>query len=384
MAEQAVAVDDNADERRMLADSVAGFTQGGDALARARRLRDDGGHDRQAWAQLADMGWLGILAPEDSGGMALGVPEMAVVAEGLGRARSPEPFIAVAGLAATVIVSADNRSLGQQLLTELIHGRKLIAVAWQDAPDTPNATDVACRAEDDGSGVVLSGRKYMAVPAEADDFIVSARSPDGVALYRIPADAAGLGVTAQQQIDGSGVAALCLDRVAVEGTDRIASPAAAPAALERGLRCAEVLAAAELLGLADRLPELTMDYLGARKQFGQPLSAFQVLRHRTVNLYMQRELMRAALRHATRVLERQNDAAAARAASRAKARASEAAMNIAREAVQLHGAIGYTEEADVGIYLHRILVLNAWLGNADWHRRRYARLSRAPQSERRQ
>lgn len=366
-------MDDSHDERRMLADSVAGFAGEGRGIVRARRLKAEAvGLDRSAWSEMADLGWLSIVVPEDAGGLGLGVGELAVVAEGLGGDCAPEPLAAMA-FAQAVLAGCDHEALAHELLGATATGEQLVAVAWQGGDAEPRADSVDVRLEDGA----LRGTHRLVQPAEADVFVVAARDADGVALYRVPRDAQGLRVSAQAQVDGNGVLRLDFDGVAVTDADRLASGAVGADALTRGLCVARVAASAELFGLAGALFEQTQDYLASRKQFGQPLSSFQALRHRAVDLYIQRELMRNALRQAVRAFDSDADLAdLQRAAVRAKARCSEAALTIGRQAVQLHGAIGYTEEANVGVYLRRVLQLAAWLGNATAQRREYARLTR--------
>jgi alkylation response protein AidB-like acyl-CoA dehydrogenase len=149
----------------------------------------------------------------------------------------------------------------------------------------------------------------------------------------------------------------------------------AQAALDRAVDEATAMAAAELQGVMSRSLEMTLDYLRTRTQFGRVIGNFQALQHRAVDLYVQEQLASVALADVVRVLdERPLDAATAAAVSRAKARCSDAAALITRQAIQMHGAIGFTEEADVGLYVKRALTLAAWLGNSAYHRRRYARL----------
>jgi alkylation response protein AidB-like acyl-CoA dehydrogenase len=139
-----------------------------------------------------------------------------------------------------------------------------------------------------------------------------------------------------------------------------------------------VMASAELLGIARKALQMTLDYLRTREQFGKPIGSFQALQHRAVDLYIQQELSQVSID--TALLEFRGDASPSRrgmAASRAKARCSDTANRITREAVQMHGAIGFTDEYDVGLYLKRAVVQSAWLGNASQHRRRYAMLRTA-------
>lgn len=359
----------------MLADSVAGFARQYDGVARARRLMDGSGLDREAWAAMADLGLMSILVPEEAGGLGLGVPEMAVVSEELGRSCAPEPLAAQA-MAQAALALTGSTAAGE-LLTRTADGTALVALAWQEQTDHPDAARIDCRAETVDGEVRVTGGKCLVTPAQADVFVVSAMDNGAPALFLVPRETAGLEVRTRGQVDGAESAGLVLNQVRLSADACLCTGDAALEALETGIAVGLTVASAELLGLADRLCTLTTDYLATRKQFGVPISSFQVLRHRAVNLFIQRELMRAALNQAVRAFQQgASRDALKRAASRAKARAGDAAQLIARESVQLHGAIGFTEEADVGVHLRRVLVLSAWLGNAGWHRRRYRALGR--------
>ena len=361
-----------------LTESVADFVRRAADVARVRRLLQDGSEcDPDCWRALAGMGWLGILVPERFGGLGLGLPEAAIVAEGLARALVPEPFTATAVLAASVIEGGDNEALKEELLPQIIAGNLLPAVAWQERAGEldPGAIDaVAVPFE---GGFRLSGTKrFIAAAAAADGFVVSARNAGELALFWLRRDAAGGQLTVHRLADGRTSGTLVLTDVMVAREAVIASPLAAHAALGRALDRATVVAGAELVGVMGRSLELSLDYMRTRVQFGKPIGAFQALQHRAVDLFVQQELAAAVLADGVRTLETIGDELTRSAlASRVKARASEAALRVTREAIQIHGAIGFTEDCDVGLYTKRALVLSAWLGNATAHRRRYARIA---------
>jgi alkylation response protein AidB-like acyl-CoA dehydrogenase len=356
---------------------VADFVRRTADVARVRKLHAGGAEcDRDFWRALADMGWLGILVPERFGGMGLGVREAAIVAEGLARALVPEPFTAIAVLAASVIDSGENEPLKDELLPRIAAGSLLPAVAWQERAGELDPDAVAAVAVPFEGGFRLSGAKcFIAAAAAADGFVVSARCGGELALFWISAGAAGAQLTLQRLADGRASGTLVLSDVMVAREGMIASSVAARAALGRALDRATVVAGAELVGVMARTLELSLDYMRTRVQFGKPIGAFQALQHRAVDLYLQKELAAAVLADGVRDLETIGDRARAALASRVKARASEAALRVTREAIQIHGAIGFTEDCDVGLYTKRALVLSAWLGNATAHRRRYARIA---------
>jgi alkylation response protein AidB-like acyl-CoA dehydrogenase len=162
----------------------------------------------------------------------------------------------------------------------------------------------------------------------------------------------------------------------------VAKGAAATAALALAFDHANAVASAELAGLMDRALEMSLDYLKTRVQFGKPIGSFQALQHRAVDLHIHREVASAVLEESLAALDAHPlPHARAAAASRVKARCADAALKITRETIQLHGAIGFTDEFDAGLYLKRAMTLAAWLGGPTWHRRRYAALTRGEKSE---
>ncbi len=364
------------DTLSLLRDAAADFAQL-DA-ARVRRLRDtEMGFDRSVWQQMAELGWLGILVPEAYGGMGLDLAAATIVAEQLGRALYPEPYCASAVLATLALLQGDNPALKERLLPQLASGKLVASLAWQDARGGLDLEQGAVKLRARSGKTVLEGSSRFVAAASADGFIVAARAKGGLELYWVARDAAGLACVREPLADGSASALLHFQRVTVSAANRVAGIESAHPALEYALEQATLAASAELLGLMDGALELTLEYLRTRVQFGKPIGSFQALQHRAVDLYIQKELTRAAVEAACAVL---TDPAStpdrrAAAASGTKARASQAALTICKEALQLHGAIGFTDEYDLGLYLNRALALSAWLGNAAAQRRRYAALA---------
>ncbi|HEY5292219.1 MAG TPA: acyl-CoA dehydrogenase family protein [Burkholderiales bacterium] len=367
------------DTLRMLRDSAADFATL-DA-ARVRRLRGaDPGFERSVWREMAGMGWLGILVPEEHGGLGLKLAAALIIAEQLGRALYPEPYGASAVMATLALLHGDNAELKQRLLPQLAAGEIIASLAWQDERGGLDIDQCAVAVRAHGGRPVLEGTSRFVPAPGADAFVVAARSAQGLELYWIARDAAGLSFEPELLADGSATARLNFHAVDAAAGARVASAAAARAALELAIDHATLTASAELLGLMDCALDMTLEYLRTRVQFGKPIGSFQALQHRAVDLYIQKELSRAALNAAAATLDDPGCTPAARAAaaSGAKARASQAALAICGEALQMHGAIGYTDEYDLGLYLNRALVLSAWLGNASAHRSRYATLSDTP------
>ncbi len=361
-----------------LANSVADFVARSGGVARTRQLRSTGReYDSAIWKQMAGLGWLGILVPEKHGGLGLGLGEMAVVAEGLARALAPEPVNVVAVLAAEVLVAAENATLKAELLPRLAAGEIVPVLAWQETAGVLDPGAIATQAVPFDGGYKLTGRKkYVAGAAHADGFIVSANTPHGIAVFWVTRETPGAVLQLEPVADSRSFGVLTLQDVQVTGEHCVARGRAANEALARALDHATAIAGAELFGVMSRALEMSLDYLRTRVQFGKPIGSFQALQHRAVDLYIQTQLSGAVFEEALPALARNPDARTRAAlVSRIKARCSDAGLRITREAIQFHGAMGFTDEFDLGLYLKRALVLAAWLGNAGQHRRRYAELT---------
>lgn len=363
----------------LLRDAANKFASRDIHLKRARQLRGTSpGYDRQVWREMAELGWLGLLQPERFGGSGLGCAEMAVVTEVLGRSLFPEPVVAATILAGGAVLYGDNDALKAELLPALAKGEMIPALAWREEGHVCDIFAIDTRADDTSNGVKISGTKRLIVGgASADGFIVSARGRRGVGLYWVPSGAVVSGLSTVELADGRLAAELTLAGVEVPISHRIAEAGTAEAALLRAYDEALIMTAAELLGVLSKAFEITLDYLRTRVQFGRPIGSFQALQHRAADMYIAQRVCRHTLDAVIARVDTQGLTAEARGAlaSRIKARCSEASLRIAREAIQMHGAIGFTDECDVGLFVKRAITLSGWLGGAEVHRRRFARLA---------
>lgn len=379
------------EQLELLRSSAASFAAKESPPSRARALRGkEPGFDLRFWSALAGQGWTGLLAPESAGGYGQGLTEMAEVAGALAAQAAPEPLVPVVVLAGRLLEACSESHLARRLLAELADGRSLPTLAWQEDATGEASFDVdggltepatVCAS---GQGQLrLSGRKQHLRPgAGVTGCIVTASSSEGLTLVWVPTTAPGVEQKTLALADGSFSTRLNLQNAKVPAEHLLAHGKAAQKALARAYDEALVLTAAELAATARRMVTMTLDYLCTRKQFGKPIGSFQSLQHRAVDMHIQQELSAAVVAEALAALDAGADGVArALLAARAKARCSDAALAIAREAVQLHGAIGFTDEHDLGLYLQRALVLSAWLGNGAVQRRRYAALARRQGAE---
>lgn len=362
------------DHSAMLRDSVANFCRDPD-LARVRAIgQNHAEFDPAQWRQLADMGWLSILVPESAGGLGLGLSEAAIVAEGLGRALTPEPYTAVAVLSARLLADCQSSSLAVELLGGLASGECVAIAALQEAAGDFQSHSVTAKAVSFEGGYRLNGNKQFAIGAAgASGFIVQALLNNKAALFWVPAGTSGCATGYTALADGRRYGSVSLADVSLPADHLLAEGPSVRGIIDKAVDHAAAIASAELVGLLKRTQEMSLDYLKTRVQFGKAIGSFQVLQHRAVDLYIQQELADAVLREGIAAMDAGLDASArAATVSRIKARCAEAALQITRAAIQFHGAIGFTEDCDVGLYVKRAMTLSAWLGNPRAHRQRYA------------
>ncbi|MDF1669789.1 MAG: acyl-CoA dehydrogenase family protein [Roseovarius sp.] len=350
------------EDLRLLRDSVGTLLDRAGGLGRARSLRDsDEPWDASIWQELAAAGVLGVAAPEEAGGLGMGLEAAGVVAQELGRVIAPEPVVATLGLA----IGLMHRLCPQDdMLDGAIAGDVVLAVAWQERSATGLSDAIECRFD----GATLNGSKDWVIGANgADQILVIAEGAQGPALVRVAADASGITTQARKQSDGSSLWGLSFASTPAEV---LAEGAQVSDALADAVADTTALAASELIGLSGAALALTLEYIKTREQFDKPIGSFQAIQHRAVDMHVMQEVAEAAVREALAAMDQTGSAPErAQQASRAKARACSAAQKITREAIQLHGAVGYTDEFDVGLLLNRALVLSAWLGDAAYHRR---------------
>ncbi|MBW0448272.1 acyl-CoA dehydrogenase [bacterium M00.F.Ca.ET.228.01.1.1] len=366
-------------------DSARDLIARGDvARRRAALLAGNGALDRDAWKQMAEAGWTAMLIPEQSGGLGLGVPEVIAIAEEAGRAALPEPFVAAAVLTGAVLAAVSEHGAAQALIEAVGSGESVVGIAWQHGiGQLEPSADSPTRYRRDGDTIVLDGTLHFVAPlVGADGWVVLANGSEGLMLVWLAADTSGIELKGSRGIDGASLGTLHLQRCTVQATQVLMEGEEVLDTLAQALDIARIAQAAELLGIARAALEATIDYTCTRVQFGRAIGSFQALQHRLVDGYIQTELAAAALRDAA-AADRQVRSELASSASRAKARSAQAALWVTRLAVQLHGAIGYTEEGPIGPWLKRAIALSAWLGNERAHRARYCRLRPAGRQMRR-
>lgn len=352
-----------------------------------QRKRKAAAGNREYWREIASVGWLGMSVPEALGGLGLGWHAMAAVLEEAGRAQLPEPLVGAGVLATTLlarIAPAGHAGPRDRLLDAICRGERVVGLAWQEtegqleAGEAAGAFGVTVTARE--GAYVLNGEKRHVIPGAAvDGWLVTADGEAGSALFYLPAGTPGVTVHAHERADGSPACHLAIES-AVLAPDALLARAGVLDAVDEAIDYGRLMQSAELVGIARQVLADSVAYLNTRTQFGRPLSSFQALQHRLVDAAMQVELAANSLLDALNAIAAAPGDAKARkaAASRVKARAARAGIEASRLAIQLHGAIGYTDECDVSLYFRSALHLGAWLGNATAHRQRYGALAPDP------
>jgi alkylation response protein AidB-like acyl-CoA dehydrogenase len=361
------------EEQTLLKRAAKDFVAARSPLERARRAEVS----RELWTEMAGLGWLGLVVPEEYSGTGLGHRYLMVVLEELGKALVPEPVVATALLGVTALDIGGSVAQCKEHLPAIVRGERIFALAHQEAHARFALAAVDTTAEARGGGFVLRGEKtHVEAGTIADQLLVTARAKDGVALFLVPAKAKGVTIVPQSRIDGRSAAIVRFEGVELAAGARLGAPEQGLALVERVVDAGTVGLAAEMVGSMSAVLAMTLEYLKTRVQFGVAIGSFQALQHRAARLFVEVELARSAVMYAASVLDGLSATASARrAASVAKAKCSDAFMLVAHEAVQMHGGIGMTDEHVVGLYLKRARVAEMTFGDAAYHRDRFARLS---------
>ena len=371
------------EDQELLSQTALDFVRTNSPVGRLRALRDAQdsiGFSRDLWQEMAQLGWAGILVPEEYGGAGMGLADIAVVLEALGRNLAPEPFLSTVLLGGQFITHAGSDDHKQAWLPGIVSGEKILAVAYQEARSRYHLNRVTTQATAEGDAWRLSGEKIQVLDGQnVDALIVSARTAggandqDGITLFLIAPDAPGLTITPQTRVDGRAAALVNLDSVKVGAESLVGAAGQGFQILSHVVDLATVGLCAEMLGGMSQIFDDTLEYLKTREQFGSVIGSFQALKHRAAKVFMEIELCRSSVMAAANAAD-DADKDLALLVSLAKARCSDAFALATNEGVQMHGGIGMTDEHSSGFYMKRARAAEMTFGDAAWHRDRWAQL----------
>ena len=370
------------EEAGMLKDAAKGFLGDSAPVSQLRKLRDEkseDGFDRKTWAQMAEMGWTGVLVPEEHGGVAMGHVAAGVVAEEMGRTLTASPYLSTAIMGANALSRFGSQAQQGEWLPKIAAGEAIFAVGTDEARKHA-PSHVSTTAERSGNGFKLNGKKtFVAEGHIADMILVSARTAggeaeeEGVTLFLVPREAAGVSVERQSMVDSRNSARVTLENVELDADAVLGEVDNGYKSLEAVLDSGRAGLSAEMSGSAQECLERTVDYLKERKQFGQLIGTYQGLQHRAAHLYSEIELGKSIVLKTLQTLDMAPDHAAMMV-SAAKSKMGQVAQLAAQEAIQMHGGIGMTDEYDIGFFIKRVRVAEALFGDSNYHTDKFARL----------
>jgi len=362
--------------QQVLKNSAREFFSAECPIAEVRRLMEtDTTYDAALWQKMAHQGWTGIVFDEECGGLGLGMVEMAVALEEMGRALLPGPYLSTVLLAGGVIDAAGNPTQKRKYLSRISSGEARATVALLEASASWDPGAVQLVARPTPTGFALNGRKMFVPDAAAADFLVCAarRGPD-LGLFIVPRDARGLTISPLPAIDETRkLCQVAFEDVAVAEPDCLAIGDLARAALDRALAVATVALVAEMVGGMQRVMEIAVEYAKARKQFGKPIGQFQAVQHLCADMLLLTESSRSAAYYAAWALQERAPEAGV-AVSIAKAYSSDAYREVGNRGIQVQGGMGFTWENNVHLYYKRAKASELMFGDATYHRERIARL----------
>ena len=371
------------EEQNMLRDSAERYLRDNYSFdSRQATVKQASGFDAVQWQAFADLGWLAMTFDEDSGGFGGGALETMILCEQFGKFLVLEPYLESVVMVGGLIEAGAQPAIKEQYLTGLIAGELQGAFAYLEEGSVADPTHVKAIAEPSADGFILNGSKTVVLNGpEADFFIVSVStganhkdSSQGISLFVVTKDNPGLSLKNYKTYDGRSASELHMTDVAVSNLALVGE-------LDNGFAIASpifsraiVAVCAEAVGAMDALLAATVDYTKQRKQFGQSISGFQVLRHRMVDMFMEIELTRSLLMATAWKLDN-NAPDAEQCVAGLKAKVGKAGRYVSHNAVQLHGGIGTTDEFSVGHYFKRLATIGVMFGSRDSHLSRYSQLS---------
>ena len=354
------------EEQSMLRDAAKSWVQEKSPVTAFRKMRDSGaelGYDVTAWNEMAEMGWAGVIIPEEYGGSNFGYLSLGLILEELGRTLTASPLLSSGLAAASALILGGSDAQKSEWLPKIAEGAAVGALAIDEGAHH-NPEKVAAEFK---GGKITGKKTFVLEGMAADILIVSAKGADGVGLYLVRADDKGVKRHKLSLADSRGAANIDFDGAAAE-------PLSGGAGLiDKVLDRARAGVAAEMLGSAVQAFETTLDYLKVRVQFGQVIGSFQALQHRAAKMFTDLELSRSAVEAALAAIDADSPDVP-ELVSLAKAKMGDTFHLVSNEMVQMHGGIGMTDAHDAGFYLKRARAAEAAFGNQAFHRDRYAKI----------
>ncbi len=372
------------DEQKQLQDAAERFVRDKYTFENRRKIAaTEKGWTPENWAQMAELGWLGVPLTEAEGGYG-GPIETMIVMEQFGKGLVLEPFLPTAVIGGGLLARAGSQAQKDALLAPMIEGKKQFALAWLERQSRYNLADVSLKAEKSGSGYTLSGHKGVVYNGPSADqiFVLArtaggAREEKGLTLFVVDAKAKGLSRRDYPTQDALRASELTFDKVAVGADAVLGAVDGAFSVVEDAVDRAIVAICAEAVGCMDAINAATLEYIKTRKQFGVPIGKFQVLQHRMVDCFTNAQEARSMTLMASLKIDDKDPIVRRKAASGAKVQIGKSGKFCGQSAVQMHGGMGVTDELSVSHYFKRLTMIDLMFGNQQHHLTRYSNLAMA-------
>ena len=374
---------DLTDEQSMLSEAATRFLRKEyTAERRTKAIASDAGHDPEIWSQFADFGWLGLPISEEAGGLGGGAVDVMVLMETFGEALVAEPYLGSIIVAARLLDATGSQEQRQAILPDVVEGKRTLAFAFAEPQSRFELNRVATTARKGDGGFVISGHKTMVLNgAAADQLLVLARtdgeadSRSGLSLFLVT-PGPGVRISNFRTVDGSRAADVVFGAVSVSADAIVGVQGEAFPAVEEAIAFATLAVAASAIGAMAAANRITVDYLKMRKQFGVSIGSFQALQHRVVDMTMAHELAKSlVIAAAIKMQENSDDRFSL--VSAAKHVCGRSGRFIGKNAVQLHGGIGVSQDYIIGHYLKHLVASDVYFGDSGYHGRKFDSLRRA-------
>ncbi|MBW2091282.1 MAG: acyl-CoA/acyl-ACP dehydrogenase [Deltaproteobacteria bacterium] len=355
-------------EQEMLRDSASKFLTKECPYARVKELEEsEEGYAPDLWRQMAELGWLGLLFPEEYGGYGGQFVDLAIVQEAIGTALCPSPFFSTVVQCGLIILEGGTEEQKEELLPQIVEGGLIMALAQHEEDGSYLTADVKMQAEVDGDEYVLSGTKLFVMDANiADKLIVAAKTDtDKVTLFLVDADDSNLTITKMPTIGKDNNCEVIFNGVRVPKANIIGEPGVGAEILEKMNVKAAVAKAAEMLGGCKACIDITADYAKEREQYGKPIGGFQIIQHYMANMLIEYDTSYNYLYRVACMIDEGEDFV--QDAYALKACVNEAYKFISERAVQIHGGIGTTREGDIGLFYRKAKSCEYMCGDTDYH-----------------
>ena len=371
------------EEQQSLKDIAREFLQKNAPVTHFREIRDtknELGYDEALWKEMVDLGWSGILIPEEYGGFDFGMVGMGSIFEEMGKTLTPSPLFSTGVLGASLISLGGNNTQKQSLLPKIVDGSLTTALALEEG-NRHSPYSINTKAVKDGDNFKISGEKTFVIDGHTAGLLIVAARTDGsiddssgISLFLVDPNSKGIEITKTSMVDSRNAASIQFKDAIVSSSEILGEQNNGAGILEEVLDRAQIAISAEMLGNASQAFDITLEYLKERKQFGAVIGTFQALQHRAAEMYSELELTKSSVIAACNAVD-ENSNDLKRMASLAKFKAGETNYLVTNEAVQMHGGVGVTDEYDVGLYMKRARVTEQIFGNSEYHLDRYATLS---------